>query len=125
MVNGTQTFARASVVRRPRGCANSCPAARQKPRRAKLNRDSPTNYRAAWTQNPRRSCPIFSTQLTCRGRANKAAPELDERHVKTICASRHLRGRRLDEVSVIQIEAFKRERTAAKSKWGRAYKPGS
>src|ERR1041384_8204952 len=58
-------------------------------------------------------------------RANKAAPELDERHAKLFCASRHLRGRRMDEVSVIQIEGYKRERTQAKSKWGRSYKPGT
>ena len=41
-------------------------------------------------------------------RQNKAAPQLDERIVRVLNASPSLAGRRLDEVSVMQVEGFKR-----------------
>lgn len=58
-------------------------------------------------------------------RLNKAKPYLDERAVRLICASESFRGRRLDEVSVIQVEGYKRERKAAVSKRGRPFKLSS
>ena len=42
-----------------------------------------------------------------------------------ICASESFKGRRLDEVSVIQVEGYKRERKAAVSKRGRPFKLSS
>jgi hypothetical protein len=48
-------------------------------------------------------------------RLNKAKPYLDERAVRFFCASESLKGRRLDEVSVIQVEGYKRERKGAVS----------
>jgi len=58
-------------------------------------------------------------------RENKAQPDMDERVIKTLCASPSLKGRRLDEVSVIQIEGYKRERKSATSKWKKSYKLSS
>ena len=58
-------------------------------------------------------------------RVNKACPEIDERFVKWFCASRRFAGRRLDEVSPIQVEAFKRDLRAARSSRGKPYNPGS
>jgi integrase len=74
-------------------------------------------------------CPMLSdfletTYLTW-ARENKKRPERDEPIVKTLCASPALRGRRLDEISVIQIEGYKRERRNAQSRWKRAYKPAT
>lgn len=58
-------------------------------------------------------------------RENKSVPALDERHVRTVCASAHLQGRRMDEISVIQIENFKKERKGALSEWKRPFSAGS
>lgn len=58
-------------------------------------------------------------------RLNKAKPYLDERAVRFFRASESLKGRRLDEVSVIQVEGYKRERRAAVSKRGRFFKLSS
>jgi integrase len=58
-------------------------------------------------------------------RANKACPEIDERFVKWFCASECFAGRRLDEVSPIQVEAFKRDLRSARSSLGAPYNPGS
>jgi hypothetical protein len=56
---------------------------------------------------------------------NKAKPYLDERAVRFFCVSESFRGRRLDEVSVIQVEGYKRERKSAVSKRGGAFKLSS
>jgi integrase len=78
---------------------------------------------------PETEAPLLSTYLETTflqwARQNKAAPQLDARTVRVLCASPSLQGRRLDEVSVIQIEGFKRERRAATSKSGRPYKLSS
>lgn len=58
-------------------------------------------------------------------RLNKAKPYLDERAVRFFCASESFKGRRLDEVSVIQVEGYKRERRAAVSKHKRPFKLSS
>lgn len=56
---------------------------------------------------------------------NKAKPYLDERAVRFFCVSESFRGRRLDEVSVIQVEGYKRERKAAVSKRKQSFKLSS
>lgn len=71
-------------------------------------------------------CPVLSdfletTYLTW-ARENKVGSDRDERIVKALCVSPSLKGRRLDEVSVIQVEGYKRERKGAQSKWKKAYK---
>jgi integrase len=58
-------------------------------------------------------------------RSEKAAPEIDECHVETLCASPQFAGRLITEVSVIQIEGFKRERRKAHSRFNKPYQPGS
>lgn len=71
-------------------------------------------------------CPVLSDFLETTyiewAREKKARPDRDERVVKTLCASPSLKGRRLDEVSVIQIGGFKRERKGAQSRWKKPYK---
>ena len=78
---------------------------------------------------PEREVPLLTTYLETTflqwARENKAAPQLDERVVRVLCASPSLQGWRLDEVSVIQVEGFKRERRAANSEKGRPYKLSS
>jgi integrase len=58
-------------------------------------------------------------------RLNKAKPYLDERAVRFFRASESLKGRRLDGVSVIQVEGYKRERKAAVSTRKRPFKLSS
>jgi integrase len=58
-------------------------------------------------------------------RLNKAKPYLDERAVRFFCKSESFKGRRLDEVSVIQVEGYKRERKSAVSNRGGAFKLSS
>jgi integrase/recombinase XerD len=58
-------------------------------------------------------------------RLNKAKPYLDERAVRFFRASESLKGRRLDEVSVIQVEGYKRERKGAVSTRKRPFKLSS
>lgn len=67
---------------------------------------------------------LETTYLTW-ARENKAQPDMDERVIKTLCASPSLKGKHLDEVSVIQIEGYKRERKSATSKWKKSYKLSS
>jgi hypothetical protein len=64
---------------------------------------------------------LKTTYLTW-ARENKAKPEIDERYVRYFSASPHFQGRRLDQVSVIQVESYKRDRHTTKRKAGRAYK---
>lgn len=74
-------------------------------------------------------CPLLSTFLEETylpwARQNHAAPHLDERIVRVLRSSPSLAGRRMDEVSVIQVEGFKRERRAATSNSRRPYKLSS
>lgn len=58
-------------------------------------------------------------------RLNKAKPYLDERAVRLFCASESFKGRRLDQISVIQVEGYKRERKGAVSKYKRPFKLSS
>jgi integrase len=58
-------------------------------------------------------------------RLNKAKPYLDERAVRFFRMSESFKGRRLDEVSVIQVEGYKRERKGAVSKRKRPFKLSS
>lgn len=58
-------------------------------------------------------------------RLNKARPYLDERAVRFFCKSESFKGRRLDEISVIQVEGYKRERKAAVSKRKQSFKLSS
>lgn len=58
-------------------------------------------------------------------RLNKAKPYLDERAVRFFCASESFKGRRLDQISVIQVEGYKRERKAAVSTRKRPFKLSS
>jgi integrase len=80
-------------------------------------------------ENPKQEIPCLSDFLQTIYRPwvrlNKAKPYLDERVVRLICASESLRGRRLDEVSVIQVEGYKRERKAAVSVRKRPFKLSS
>jgi integrase len=58
-------------------------------------------------------------------RLNKAKPYLDERAVRFFRMSESFKGRRLDEISVIQVEGYKRERKGAVSKRKRPFKLSS
>jgi integrase len=80
-------------------------------------------------ENPKQEVPYLSDFLQTIylpwARLNKAKPYLDERAVRFFCASESLKGRRLDEVSVIQVEGYKRECKAAVSTRKRPFKLSS